>query len=1072
MEEYEGSADKDSEQEVISSPLTQSSQDEVLEQRYEIRAHRNYGGTAYWCYLDVSGEFTADGSRFKCRTYGYKAKANGESKGNLHVHASSQNSWLRDWDDVGIQDGNWHTLEDSGWIDSPNGSANVYFRYIYDRAGVEDVLTDTDINFYFKPATPVITGPSGNVTTSPFTVRGTGGVYGTGSITVHNANGGAALAPAVIESNGNWTANVSFPNGLNTLTLYAKQSIRNIVSDESNRVPVNLVVNAASIDSPKPDDSIRERKPVISGKGHTGATINIHRANNETPIYGTGTVRNGQWSIPLTTPLPAGPFTMIAGQIYAGETTWSSNVPVSVLPYMPVITQPADQSLQSRSFLLSGTAGEAGATMKIYVDLIDVVVGTLPSVTGDAWTVPVVIPASFPPGEIRLAAEQTLRLPSDRSFYRSFKIRPERVASLSATVDGNAKVTVQGSGTVGLTLDIHYVGNETPIKSFTVDSNPWSKDFPDWLPSATQYSIGARQSTPGGDNQPIYSDWTEVAATFTVAVPVPTLNYRVNSEGIPTFSGTGRNWPEQAACRIEVRLSNTGVPIVPIVEVTGSGTWSSAASERWPPGTYPVTAQQLFGTLPSTWVPAITVVIPAPLVVIEKVAEHGLFPQFSGQCWPGAVVTITFSDNDYPHPVPDIDTDGKWTFQRPAAFSPGKFTVSATQTFGGQPSNPVSMPFDVPMSVPVITPPAGGQTEYLPVLHGTGGIDGCLIQVLDFVTHEVLGEVVATADNWTVELTELDYTSHTVFAMQSLGDMKSCGEPVMFNVVLFAPTLNLAFSRTSVPRTFMVEGYARPGKGFDRTEVELYLGDAMQPRIHPRFADGYFEQRFTLPLGPCELKARQFFKDQISPFTGDVEITVVPDKAHIETPGVDEAVGQLLNVCGFGYPGDTVVVALADAIEPLLGTAVVEENATWFCQVVLPETADGLSIVTEQRNGIYVSGWSMPRKLELLDVEPRFTAPSEGAWTSQTPGFAGDARTNASVDVCAWYDSGTNWAENLDGSDGSWAGTPEYGLPEGPNWARAVQIIAGKRSMPADSKRFEVASPDETPTQAPQPPLI
>lgn len=928
---------------------------------------------------------------------------------------------------------------------------------------------------FFTADPPTITTPPGTVFETQYpTIEGKGLPWATFQLFRHQGN--ALGAKVTIGPSGDWSVTSTDPleEGPHQIAIAQTYGGWNGTIFGG---PLSITIKFPDpvIDSPRTGDVIRERKPVISGKGHTGATINIYRANNGTPIYGTGTVRNRQWSIPLTTPLPAGPFTMIASQISAGEPKWSSSVPVSVLPYLPVITQPADQSEQSRSFSLSGTAGEAGATMKIYVDLTDVVVGTLASVTGDAWTVPVVIPASFPPGEIRLAAEQTLVVASDRSVYRSFKIRPDRVVSLSATVDGNAKVTVQGSGTVGLTLDIHYVGNLTPIKSFTVDSNPWSKDFPDWLPSATPYSIGARQSTPGSDNQPIYSDWTEVAATFTVAVPVPTLSYRVNSEGIPTFSGAGRNWPEQAACRIEVRLNNTEVPIVPIVpivEVTGSGTWSSAASERWAPGTYSVTARQLFGTLPSTSVPAIAVVIPAPLVVIEKVVENGLFPQFSGQCWPGAVVTITFSDNDNPHPVPDIDTDGKWTFQRPAAFSPGKFTASATQTFGGQPSHPVSMPFDVPMSVPVITPPPGGQTEYLPVLHGTGGIDGYLIQVLDFVTHEVLGEVDATADNWTVELTELDYTSHTVFAMQSLGDIKSVGEPVMFNVILFAPTLNLALSRTPVPRTFMVEGYARPGKGFDRTEVELYLGDAMQPRIYPRFADGYFEHRVTLPLGPCELKARQFFKDQISPFTGDVEITVVPDKARIETPDVDEAVGQLLNVCGFGYPGDTVVVALAAAIEPLLGTAVVEENATWFCQVVLPETAGGLSIVTEQRNGIYVSGWSMPRKLELLDAEPRFTAPSEGAWTSQTPGFAGDARTNASVDVCAWYDSGTNWAENLDGSDGSWAGTPEYGLPEGPNWARAVQVIAGKRSMPADSKRFEVASPDETPTQAPQPPLI
>ena len=133
MEDHEeGTIENDVPDTSISTLPSFIQSDEVLEERQEIRAYKTVAGTAYWCSLEFFSEFTADGSQFKCRTSRYNAKANGGTKGNLYVRASSQNTWDFTWNDIGNQNGQWNTLEATGWINSPSGSATVYFKYIYD----------------------------------------------------------------------------------------------------------------------------------------------------------------------------------------------------------------------------------------------------------------------------------------------------------------------------------------------------------------------------------------------------------------------------------------------------------------------------------------------------------------------------------------------------------------------------------------------------------------------------------------------------------------------------------------------------------------------------------------------------------------------------------------------------------------------------------------------------------------------------------------------------------------------------------------------------------------------------
>jgi len=1007
------------------------------------------------------------GTQITCTAVEYWATDNDRSSGNVIVQVMADGSfpWSEELTTSAAQDEEWHELGHSKVINVQNhATAIVAFTFIYDIAGkTSDPRFVGQQGLPYKPPPPRIT--TGTVTdVRDFVLAGEDAVPGA-TIDVYGSDD-RVIVSVPANTSVYWSAGIRIPES-NTLTVYTRQSYMLATSDKSNVVTIQYYVAGVSIESPKTDDVITVPTPTITGKGHSGARIDIYKQDGADGIYGTGTVVGTSWSVKLTKPLANGEFIFRAEQVTpSGDRKWSNTVPVTVQvkPATPVITQPAAHSEQNRSFTVSGTGGEVGAIMRIYSDLGDVVVGTLQSVTGNAWSVPVVILASVPPGEVRLAAQQTLGVPSDRSEYRSFKIKPPQPSKLMVQVDAQGKVTLGGVGHIGATFYLHVANNGTPFHSFTVTTSPWTEFFPDWLPGTSL--IGGRQSVPDVQGLPIYSDYTPENTSVAVPVPPPTLRVSVSTDGIPTFSGTGRNWSGLPASRIEVRLEGTSSAIVPIVDVRADTTWSSTAAARWAPGTYSVTATQWFATLQSEWVqPPVSVVISAPPAVIEKVTPNGLFAKVVGQCWPGAELTIKFSDNSASHPVADTDRNGQWDFQRSTAFRPGRHTVTVTQTFGGQTSNPVSMAFEIVVSVLVITPPPGGQTDHLPVLHGTGGIDGFTISVLDFVTHDSLGEVLATGDAWSVQLRELDYLSHTVFAIQVLGDLQSLpSNSVTFKVVLFAPTIVFPTTRTSVPRTFTVEGYARAGKGSDRTEVDVYL-DGVAHRVYPHYSNGYFKQTFKQPLGPCVLKARQYFKDQDSPLSQDVQVTIIPDKAHIETPGIGEAVGQTVPTCGFGFPEDNVVVALLGGEE--LKQTKVDEDGNWFCWIEIPGTDTDVSLVTEQRKGEYRSGWSEPRPVRLLAAPPTFDEPEEGKWEGTTPEFAGRALDTSQVEVVAWYNADEKHGSALVANGGRWTGIPERDLPAGPQWARAVQVVGGKRSMPADSKRFEVAPSDEPPRRHP-----
>ncbi|MHC8331677.1 Ig-like domain-containing protein [Pseudomonas sp. LB3P25] len=855
---------------------------------------------------------------------------------------------------------------------------------------------------------------------------------------------GGSITPA-----GLWMVPVYLPNGSYAICAGFESNMSKTIN-----ITVNSVSTGPRITVPEGDVVGNIQWLTISGKGATpGYSVLVHKdggyiGNSE------NVPSDGTWSFGVDiTNFPAR-FGIEVGHL-GGPT--SDERTFSKLG-VPNILIPGDGDVTDVRGPISGDGGVSRAIVEVLKDfehLTKIGQGTVG--TNGEWSI-TTFDEEMSPGPFSIVARQIFQgLPSAPSAPKTFNVRPPRVVLQQPIVDANGTVTIKGTGHVGADLDIHYVDDPKVLHTFKVTETPWTKPFPNWLPDT--YSIRARQWVKGIGDQPIFSEWTLQTVTFTVKVPPPTLTHNVGVDQKPVFSGVGNSWVGQPAAQVEVRLSNTPAPVVPIATVE-AGRWSSAAAEPWAPGTHRVVARQLFQAtdkpkLESDWTSEISVVIRAPLPSIDTITENDRSPEIAGTCWKGAVVTLFFSDNPTKHLVLNIGNE--WSFKRPQPFQPGSYIVTATQTFGGQTSNEATRSFTVKVPKPVIKPiavPVGQNPE----IEGSGGVADAVMTIFEYVTESPLGDAPVSGDNWSVQLNELEFRRYDIYAVQTINGLPSeRSERIQFEVMLLPPVVDTPQAQDKVARTFRIEGHASRASGSDVAQVHVWLEGGTEPwaRIRVKY-DGTWRFDATLPLGTQTLKFKQCFKGKESVFSEDLVIRVVPAKPLIETPANGEAVESRLAISGFGFPGDTVGVAFADALDVELGSTKVLQNCTWSLWLSLERPAGHPEFVAQQRFGDYLSGWTASRAVELRTHPPQFTAPLPCRWVESKPTFAGTAGVGGAVFLYAWFDPEKMLASNSAVGE-SWEVTPTRDLLPDEHWVRAIHQAGGEgqTSATADSPRFE-----------------
>ncbi|UVK97662.1 hypothetical protein [Pseudomonas sp. B21-048] len=995
----------------------------------------------------------------------------------LRYHMTTRSgNWYRANIDVGLQAGEWVRLnspdsmsQDDKWHDyvvcldsllgAPDFGVSLTIRVDYDGTN-NDVEPHegwgTDV---FPSQKPIIEVPApGAVVEMPFSVSGGNGLYGNGAkvnlLCLYSGNV-TLLRSATVGRDGRWNASISLPPGVSSF--YAKQIIGSETSGSSNIVTIKRSVAAPQITKPSSNETVDPR-PTISGTGVSGSTVKVWQTNPyRVLVTGTQVGANLNWSKQSEVALESPSVTIRAQATLDGVSSPETENRTFIVRLNSLsITSPAAGSLQNQTFTLSGTGGEAGAIARVFLDLNDTPVGASETLTGDQWSASVTVPVG--PASV-VAQNFKGQLESPRSTPRHFKIRPPKFSSFTACPADDNTVTFSGNGgyvgEVPAYIEITFTSPELAPIELPVQTSSWTYTSANWVPG--NYTCQARQWVCGASaGEKIYSEAT-APFSFSISVPTPTLTFHVGEDQRPKFSGTGHHWDNQPDTQVEVSGGTSPVPKTPVI----LGQWSAEASVPWAPGSHSVKARQLFQAsgspeLASAWTEPVSVVVRPRLPTIDTIDEDGLFPIFSGTCWPGAEVNFVFSDGGPSGSATDSDKDGRWTFTRSQLSLPGAHTVTATQTFGGQTSNPASKSFSVAVVKPVITPitvPVGHQDS---VIEGHSGVPGAVMKIYDQRTEEYLGEAPVTEGKWAVIIDELAFGPSDIYARQTFNQTHSAhSQHVRLEVTLLAPVVQTPLPDDTVARRFRIQGRGARPKGSDAAYVYVWLNDAPDPwDVRVVWNTGHWEFDAVLPVGAHTLTFQQYFRDHKS-VCEELVLAVVPAKPFIETPASGETIEAHMAVFGFGYPGDTVSLAFADAIEVPLGTAQVQEDGTWSLRLPLDRPAGQAALLAQQRYGEHLSGWTEARALELRSDPPLFTTPRSGRWILPQPVFAGTAEKGSAVALFAWFDPELKLGE-APFTGQSWEATPSQAVRSEEHWVRAQTSGGTQTSAMADSPRFEV----------------
>ena len=271
-----------------------------------------------------------------------------------------------------------------------------------------------------------------------------------------------------------------------------------------------------------------------------------------------------------------------------------------------------------------------------------------------------------------------------------------------------------------------------------------------------------------------------------------------------TISGSVAGAPSGSHVRVV-----SGGKLVKKATVT-AGKFSFKVPEDF--GTYDFTLQTVNGFNKSvTTAGSVNVVIGAPVITTPKndATLNAPVSTISGTGVVGATVTLAGDATG----TATVAADGTWSVKLPTALSYGEYAISATQAKGGETSKATTSSFKVQLAAPAITGPANGKTftEAQSVISGTG-VAGATVKLTGAVTREV---VVGKDGAWSVELQEgLSYGSHSITAVQNVGETTSTSVKSDFKVVPVAPSIDsptdgqeFAFDKT--PKT--VSGFGING---------------------------------------------------------------------------------------------------------------------------------------------------------------------------------------------------------------------------------------------------------------------
>lgn len=292
---------------------------------------------------------------------------------------------------------------------------------------------------------------------------------------------------------------------------------------ENRRFQVIDVPEPAIIETPAQDVKTG-RRPIVSGSGVAGATVVLLKTWEPShPLSATTVDGYGRWSVQLSNPLPAGPFSISGYQLLEGKRSgWLANRRFSVVdvPDPAVIETPAENVKTGRHPIVSGT-GVAGATIVLLKTRDPSTALTTTTVDGyGRWSVQLPNPLPVSPPNFSISGYQLLE--GKRSGWlenRPFSVvltpDPAVIQSPAEKEKTSRRPVVKGTGVAGaLVVLLEHNKPNLPLASTIVDGHGnWSVQIERPLPISPNFYMTGYQLLEG-----IRSGWI-VRRTIEVVGP-------------------------------------------------------------------------------------------------------------------------------------------------------------------------------------------------------------------------------------------------------------------------------------------------------------------------------------------------------------------------------------------------------------------------------------------------------------------------------------------------------------------------------------------------------------------------
>ena len=552
---------------------------------------------------------------------------------------------------------------------------------------------------------PPITGTA--EANSTVTVYIDGVVAGT---TTANASGAWSFTPTTDLSQGSHTAKATSRDAAGNVS----------VDSNTNTFTVDTVVPAAPVVvAPGNNSYVTTLTPTFTGTAEANSTVSVYI---DGVFSGTTTAdASGNWSYTPTTPLIG----QDAHQVYATSTDAAGNASVesntntfivdSVKPVAPTVDAPAEGSyVTTVRPVITGTA-EAGTTVKVYIDGVEV--GTTTADASGNWSYTPTTDLAQGSHNVKVTSTDAAGNVSVDSNVRTFivdSIAP--VAPVVLTPENGAvessRPTFTGTAEPGATVTIIVDGVEVGTTTADASGN-WSYTIPSGSPGLADgsHTVTARQTDAAGNTSPV----AVPENTFTVDSTLPSTTIEtkpplVSSSTTAEFTFSSDKSPVTYECTLD------GAPVACTAALT---------LENLAQGSHTLTVRAVDelghkDPSPETYTWTVDTVAPAAPVVVapaEGSEQTTSTPVISGTAEPGSTVTVIIDGVEVG--TTTTDASGNWSFPTTTPLTPGPHEVTARATDAAGNTSPDSAPSgftvvdDTPAPVlpaPVISSGPSGST--------------------------------------------------------------------------------------------------------------------------------------------------------------------------------------------------------------------------------------------------------------------------------------------------------------------------------------------------------------------------